>query len=302
MIIEVWFGISNNWHNVTDDAFHQCYDRTRRTLLIPVGDEVRSNMFGDPMFGTLKSVRITSQQGFEKFIQADTEYVLEDVDLEVSEHFKAEIEAEKLLDQLHSELKLKEGSFRDEFAEQRMAVIYLRPNDIVLEIGGNIGRNSCVIGKLLSDSSNLVVVECDPKSIVSLKENRNLNNLNFHIELSAISKVPLKQNKWNSFPMEENEILEPGWFKVNTITWPSLRQKYNLKFNTLILDCEGAFYYILKDAPDILDNIRLIIIENDFFDEVMKNSVLNTFIRCGFELAYNRSYGYTFDFYQVWQR
>lgn len=302
MIVEVWFGIRNNWHNVTDDAFHQCYDANTRRLLIPVGDEVRSNMFSDPMFGTLKSVRITSQQGFEKFTPADTECVLEDIDLEVSEHFKAEIEAEKLLDRLHSELKLKDGSFRDEFAEQRMAVIYLRPSDVVLEIGGNIGRNSCVIGKLLSDSSNLVVVECDPKSVASLTENRDLNNLSFHIEPSAISKIPLKQNKWNSFPMEENEILEPDWFEVRTITWPALREKYNLNFNTLILDCEGAFYYILKDAPDILQDIRLIIIENDFFDEVMKNTVHDTFIRHGFELAYNRSYGYTFDFYQVWQR
>ena len=31
------------------------------------------------------------------------------------------------------------------------------------------------------------------------------------------------------------------------------------KFDTLILDCEGAFYNILKDMPEILDNINLII-------------------------------------------
>jgi len=49
--------------------------------------------------------------------------------------------------------------------------MYIKPNDCVLEIGGNIGRNSCVIGKLLSDSRNLLVVESDPESVYKLEEN-----------------------------------------------------------------------------------------------------------------------------------
>jgi len=32
----------------------------------------------------------------------------------------------------------------------------------------------------------------------------------------------------------------------------------------LIIDCEGSFYYILKDMNYILDNIELIIMENDY--------------------------------------
>ena len=40
-----------------------------------------------------------------------------------------------------------------------MSVIFINPNDCVLEIGGNIGRNSCVIGKILNDSNHLLVID-----------------------------------------------------------------------------------------------------------------------------------------------
>ena len=59
------------------------------------------------------------------------------------------------LSDLHSKLKLNYGNFSEEYPEQEMAVMYIKPDDIVLEIGGNIGRNSCIIGSLLNDSKNL---------------------------------------------------------------------------------------------------------------------------------------------------
>ena len=43
---------------------------------------------------------------------------------------------------IHSKLKIKHGSFDEELPEQKMAVKYLNGNEKVLEIGGNIGRNS----------------------------------------------------------------------------------------------------------------------------------------------------------------
>jgi 16S rRNA A1518/A1519 N6-dimethyltransferase RsmA/KsgA/DIM1 with predicted DNA glycosylase/AP lyase activity len=68
--------------------------------------------------------------------------------------------------------------------------MFVNPDDCVLEIGGNIGRNSGVIGKIFDDSNNLLVVESDPLSVSKLEENKNINSLNFKIEGSAISKIP----------------------------------------------------------------------------------------------------------------
>ena len=52
------------------------------------------------------------------------------------------------LNELHKKLKLNNGNFREEYQEQEMSVLYIKPHNIVLELGGNIGRNSCIIASL----------------------------------------------------------------------------------------------------------------------------------------------------------
>ncbi len=89
---------------------------------------------------------------------------------------------------------------------------------IVLEIGGNIGRKSFVIGKVLNDSNSLLVIESDTLSASKLEENKNINSLSFKIKGSAISKIPLIQNEWNTKP-KINDIISYDWKIINSITW-----------------------------------------------------------------------------------
>jgi FkbM family methyltransferase len=100
-----------------------------------------------------------------------------------------------------------------------------------------------------------------------LTENRDLNNFNFHIENSALSNRKLIQRGWDTMP---SDTLLEGYSWVNTISLDNLKTKYNIEFDTLMLDCEGAFYYILMDMPEILNNIKLIIMENDYIDITKK--------------------------------
>lgn len=184
------------------------------------------------------------------------------------------------IEELHSGLQLRYGSFQDELPEQKMAFRYLTGNEKVLELGGNIGRNSLVIASILNKYSkgndkNLVVMETCNDSFNKLNENRDINNLNFNIENSALSKKKLIQKEWNAIP---SDIILDGYFPVNIIDYKTLESKYQIKFDTLVLDCEGAFYYILQDMPEILTNINLIIMENDYTDINHKNFV-NTILR-----------------------
>lgn len=203
---------------------------------------------------------------------------------------------------LHKNLKIKYGSFKDELPEQRMAVRYLTGNEKVLEIGGNIGRNSLIIGSIVKD---LVVLECDPNSFLQLKENKSLNDLDFHIENHALSARKLIQKGWNTIPSEE--LLE-GFDWVNTITYKELEEKY-FPFDTLVLDCEGAFYFILLDFPNILDNINLVIMENDYTDIKHKEYVDSELIRHNFKRVYfqpltdnNISMCCEDYFFEVWKK
>ena len=179
------------------------------------------------------------------------------------------------INEIHDKLQIKYGSFKEELPEQQMSVKYLKGDEKILEIGGNIGRNSLVISQILQNSENLVVLESDEISASQLKENRDLNNFNFHIENSALSKRKLIQNGWYTKP---SEILENGFKWVNIIDYKELINKYDIIFDTLVLDCEGAFYYILIDMPEILDNINLIIMENDY-DNLLKKEYVDDILK-----------------------
>jgi len=212
-------------------------------------------------------------------------------------------EINEKLQNIHNTLTLKYGSFNEEKPEQKMVVRYLTGKEKVLEIGGNIGRNSLIISYLLNKqkNQNIVVLESDPNIAKQLQENRDNNHLKFEIEASALSKRNLIQKEW--ITMVSDKVLD-GYTKVNTITWEELKAKYPITFDTLILDCEGAFYYILQDMPEILENINLIIMENDYTDINEKIYVDNVLKKNNFYVDYTESGGWQpcfSQFYQVWK-
>lgn len=213
------------------------------------------------------------------------------------------IKTNPILDKLsliHKKLKLNFGKFTDEFPEQVMVATYLKGNEKVLEIGGNIGRNTLVISSILNNSNNLVTLESDDSISKQLLHNKNINNLNFNIENSALSKRKLIQKGWET---QVSDKLLPGYKNVNTITFIELKNKYNIDFDTLVLDCEGAFYYILIDMPEILDNIKLIIMENDYHNYSHKEYIDTVLMTNNFKRDYFEPGGWGpcyNNFFEVW--
>ena len=206
------------------------------------------------------------------------------------------------LQTIHSKLQINHGSLDDELPEQKMSVKYLTGNEKVLEIGGNIGRNSLVIASILKNNSDFVSLECDVNIANQLIENRDLNHFNFHVENSALSKRKLIQKNWDTIP---SDTLEEGYTWVNTITLDELKCKYKINFDTLVLDCEGAFYYILMDMPEILDNVKLIIMENDYYEKSKKEFVDETLLKNNFYVAHQEAGGWGpcyHNFFEVWKK
>jgi FkbM family methyltransferase len=195
------------------------------------------------------------------------------------------------------------GSLNEEFPEQMMATRYLTGNEKVLEIGGNIGRNSLVIASILgANSRNFVSMECDSEISEQLRMNRDLNNLDFHIETSALSLKKLIQRGWDTIP---SDILLDGYTDVAIISYKELVNKYNIAFDTLVLDCEGAFYYILNDMPEILTNVNLIIMENDYHNIAHKQYIDDILLKNNFYIDYVESGGWGpcySNFFEVWKR
>jgi FkbM family methyltransferase len=287
--MEIKYGLANNNIDVT----HICYSKLLKDniIIIPLGDSNRASHFCDPLVGIPKSIFITNNN-------VRTEY---NQDYKIKINTTDNTVQPKRLCDIHNSLQLRHGSFNDELPEQRMAFHYIQGNEKVLEIGSNIGRNTLVIASLL-DSNNFVTLESDKDIANQLLENKQLNNMNFHIETSALSKRSLIQKGWDTI---ESDVVLPGYKKVDTITWEQLNNKYNIPFDTLVLDCEGAFYYILMDMPEILTNINLIIMENDYYDLSKKNEVDKILKQNNFYVDYTQSGGWgpcANYFFQVWKR
>ncbi len=126
--------------------------------------------------------------------------------------------------------------------------------------------------------------------------------MNFHIENSALSKHKLIQKEWVTIA---SNVLLDGYKEVQSITWEELNNKYNIQFDTLVLDCEGSFYNILMDMPEILDNIKLIIMENDYFEITKKGYIDNILFKNNFKVEYSEGGGWgpcENYFFQVWKR
>ena len=292
--MNIYYGIRSNKIDVTDI----CLDKLTKNnvIYIPSGDLNRSALFTDPIYGVHKYIIILNDNAlteYDEFTELKINIIDNTIQLDV---------IYKKLTKIHSKLKIKYGSFMDELPEQKMVVRYLKGHEKVLEIGGNIGRNSLVIASILDNPSNFVTLESDVNIAEQLKENMVLNNLNFHIESSALSNRKLIQRGWDTIT---SDILQKGYTSVNTITLSNLINKYNIVFDTLVLDCEGAFYYILMDMPEILNNINLIIMENDYFEISKKNYVDEILKKNNFVVDYKESggWGCCFDnFYEVWKK
>jgi FkbM family methyltransferase len=289
----------SNTQNI--DVTEVCFSKllSGNVITIPSGDNNRARFFTDPLVGILKKIFVFCDGILSVFAYNHTITIdIRDNTLRPlgDNHVDAKIAG------IHSRLQLKYGSFQEELPEQKMAVRYLTGNERVLEIGGNIGRNSLVICDILHDQKNLVTLECDPNIANQLIENRKLNNFGFNVECSALSKRMLIQRGWNTIP---SDIVLVDYTRVDTTTFDELQLKYNIVFDTLVLDCEGAFYYILSDMPELLNHIQLIVMENDYTDVSHKHYIDAVLTGNNFRVDYVEAGGWGpcyNKFFEVWKR
>ena len=262
-------------------------------ITIPAGEKVRNLLFSDPAPNMDKKLFVQNNNNSLFFEYDNNE--------EVNIYLK---NTDGIL-KIHENLKIHHGSLKDELPEQRLAYMFLKGEETVLEIGGNIGRNSLVMATILSDDKRLVVLESDENNAKLLVENKELNNFNFNIEAKALCKNKLIQQGWNTI---ESDELKEGHKWVETCDYNYLKDKYQLNFDTIVADCEGAFYYILRDFPEILDGVNLVIMENDYRSIDNYNYVANSLSTNGLKKVYME---YLIDaswspcvrnFFEVWKK
>ncbi len=152
---------------------------------------------------------------------------------------------------------------------ERLAVYdCLHKNNVVLEIGGNIGGVSAVIATILEDPNNLVVVEPSKSAVEQLIKLKTIIKKDFNIMngvlLSKDKKIHCSQQD-NGGYSECKEVSTNENSTILTKTFYEIQDMYHLVFDTLVIDCEGCYKSIFKDSIESgwLEQIRTIIIEWD---------------------------------------
>lgn len=75
MSLSIEYGANNNYKNVTDIVVNNCVYENE--IFIPSGDNNRALIFGDPLFGVVKDIKITRNGEIKNY--TDTENILIDV-------------------------------------------------------------------------------------------------------------------------------------------------------------------------------------------------------------------------------
>jgi FkbM family methyltransferase len=311
--MKIYYGYDDaHYVDITDIIIEKCLQNNN--IHIPAGDIERSKLIEfDPYPGIVKHIMIMDNNKQRKFNQT------ENINMTVSsgglkiknikewwnETGRHMTDIRDKLNKLHNYINLLHGNMNEELVEQTMAISYIKPDAKVLELGGNIGRNTIVITTILDDSSNLVCLESDPAIANLLSQNIAHNNINCHIVAAALSKRRLVQRGWDTIPIGGADNIPFGWKEIPTITYDDLIAKYQVEFDTLVADCEGALYYILMDEPTILNGINLVVMENDYRVLEHKQFINHLLEVQGFKRVFYQAGGWgpcQECFWEVWQR
>jgi FkbM family methyltransferase len=173
--------------------------------------------------------------------------------------------------------------------EQLLVAKYINSNDIVLELGARYGSVSCIINRILDNKLNQVSVEPDNTVWKALEKNKISNNCSFNIFKGIVSNknYELKLNGYGSTVDINNSITNMASIRTQNISLEDLQNKFGIKFNVLVADCEGFLETFLNENPVLYTQLHKIIFECDRADICDYNKIKLNLIENNFKLIEN---------------
>lgn len=146
--------------------------------------------------------------------------------------------------------------------ERHLLKKYLHPDARVLELGGCLGVVACIANKMLQKPERHVVVEANPNLIRHLERNKMHTNSAFAIEHCVVSSRPeLEFFLGDSILGSSARRRSPTKVLVPGKTVAELERAHAIKFDTLIMDIEGAELEFLRENRDWLRQLNTVIAE-----------------------------------------
>lgn len=153
--------------------------------------------------------------------------------------------------------------------EQELVRRHFLGNETVLELGGRYGSTTCEIAAKLGNSGRQVVVEPDSTVWAALESNLAAHRCNANVHKGIVGKAadevdPARgtsgYGKRGPQFVANRRGNEP---KVEAMSWQGVEERFGLKFDTLLIDCEGCGPAFVDQNPGLLDQVHTILMEGD---------------------------------------
>jgi len=151
------------------------------------------------------------------------------------------------------------NTLENERDEQIMVTNHLPTNARVLELGARYGTVSCIVSAIVDEPTKHVAVEPDVSVLPALIHNKLTHDGKFHIVVGAISRKPACLD----YSCGYGNHLTTGRPNIQTFTLEEIEKMYDVSFNCLIADCEGALENFFRENPTFLSRIDTVIFEAD---------------------------------------
>lgn len=160
-------------------------------------------------------------------------------------------------------------SIKQEREEQYVCNTFIQPDNTVLELGGRYGVVSSVINHKLECPTHHVVVEPDPSVFECLCKNKRTHHCHYRVVQGVVSNTPKYLNQNGYATRTLNTPIAPLANAADTPAIPiytvnDIQEKYNLRFDTLVADCEGCLCdFVKENRKFVTTQLRNIMFEAD---------------------------------------
>lgn len=165
-----------------------------------------------------------------------------------------------------------------EYRERQFLEAFLRPGDVFVDVGANIGLFTLIAARFVGVSGRVYAFEPCTKAYLRLLANIELNKLNnvacYQLALSNTNE-PLDMtisldgfDAWNSFtqPIAGTSFAIE---RVNCITWDTFAQQHGLvgRVTMMKIDVEGWESHVLLGGRETLSRLDAPILQVEFTDQ-----------------------------------
>jgi len=220
-----------------------------------------------------KTAGILNSLGFGRIgLIRDVDHILRD---QINPDF-IEIDGHKIfLDKLDSLELFLHGSY-EEFETETVKKI-IKKNDIVLDVGANIGYLTLIFAKLVGENGKVYAFEPDPTNFDLLKKNVETNGYkNVILVRKALSDKTGKtklflsnKNSGNHMMVDTNENRHS--VEIEMITGDDYFRDFSNQINFIKMDIEGAEIDALRGMSSLLQKMNDIKIMIEFAPYWLKN-------------------------------